>query len=131
MDINDTIPAVIASQIAEATDAALNPPGPLLLHGLPKTPPEMADMFPPGVGDFQSWYVVIVGREPGLYGSAVEADAQVNGIPGQFRQKKTSRREALDFYWERYIAGAVDKINIVVLPIVSPAPVTVSAPTAQ
>lgn len=32
-------------------------------------------------------------------------------MPGQFRQKKTSRREALDFYRTKYDAGDVQKLT--------------------
>ncbi|KAJ7077657.1 hypothetical protein B0H15DRAFT_954950 [Mycena belliarum] len=110
MEINDGIPAVIEAQV-EAAIAALSTAATAFVRGTARTPNQMDALFPPGVGDHQVWYVVIRGREPGLYGSSVDADTQVNGIPGQYRQKKTSRVEALSYYRHRYNAGDVDKIN--------------------
>ncbi|KAJ6547987.1 hypothetical protein DFH09DRAFT_1087450 [Mycena vulgaris] len=122
MDINDAVPGVIASQVTQAVDV-LTPTAPQFMHGTARTPDQMDALFPPGVGDHQLWYVVIVGREPGLYNSSVAADAEVNGVPGQFRQKKASRVEALAFYRNRYNDSAVAKISEV---IVAPATVTVA-----
>ncbi|KAJ6491533.1 hypothetical protein DFH09DRAFT_1104979 [Mycena vulgaris] len=118
MDIDDAIPHVIASQVAEAVKAVQSPP-PKFVKGVAYTPAQMDTMFPPGFGDHQAWYVVIVGREPGLYGSSVAADAEVNGVPGQFRQKKASRIEALAFYRNRYNDNAVVKLNEA--PVAAPA----------
>ncbi|KAJ6539874.1 hypothetical protein DFH09DRAFT_1323424 [Mycena vulgaris] len=127
MDIDDAIPNVVASQVAEAV-AATQPLVPQFVEGVASTPAQMDAMFPPGFGDHQPWYVVIVGREPGLYGSSVRADAEVNGVPGQFRQKKSSRIEALAFYRNRYNDNAVIKLNEVV--VAAPAPTPVAADSA-
>ncbi|KAJ7607987.1 hypothetical protein B0H17DRAFT_1199197 [Mycena rosella] len=134
MDISNAIPDVVAAEVARAIDDA-TPPGPMFLHGIARTPNQIDALFPLGTGDHQAWYVVVVGREPGLYGSSVETDAQVNGIPNQFRRRKTSRREALDFYRQEYNAGRVDKITEVpgAAPCPAPviaAPVVVTAPAA-
>ncbi|KAJ6532227.1 hypothetical protein DFH09DRAFT_1408551 [Mycena vulgaris] len=131
MDIDDAIPHVIASQVAEAVEA-LQPPPPQFVEGVAYTPAQMDTMFPPGFGDHQAWYVVIVGREPGLYCSSVAADAEVNGVPGQFRQKKASRIEALAFYRNRYNDNAVVKLNevaVVAPPAPAPAAAVPTAPT--
>ncbi|KAJ6517578.1 hypothetical protein DFH09DRAFT_1098968 [Mycena vulgaris] len=127
----DSVPQVIASQVAEAVDA-LTPTGPQFMHGTARTPDQMDALFPPGLGDHQHWYVVIVGREPGLYNSSVAADAEVNGVPGQFRQKKASRVEALAFYRNRYNDSAVAKISEVIATpaAVIAAPVLVGAAPA-
>ncbi|KAJ7683775.1 hypothetical protein B0H17DRAFT_1226607 [Mycena rosella] len=130
-----TIPDIVAAEVARTLDDATFP-GPMFLHGPPRTPDQMDALFPPGFGDHQAWYVVVVGREPGLYGSSVETDAQVNGIPNQFRRRKTSCCEALDFYCQEYNARRIDKINEVpgaVLPAPAPvvaAPVVVTTPAA-
>ncbi|KAJ7116914.1 hypothetical protein C8R44DRAFT_738784 [Mycena epipterygia] len=113
IDINTAIPVAVTAQVALVT-----PPAPAFVHGHPRTPGQMEIAFPAGTGDQQSWYVVTVGREPGLYGSSAEADAQVTGIPGQFRQKKSNRLEALAFYRHRYLDGAVSKINPA--PVIAP-----------
>lgn len=41
--------------------------------------------------------------------NSAEADDEVNGIPGQFRQRANSRVEALAYYTYRYNLGDVDK----------------------
>ncbi|KAJ7138170.1 hypothetical protein C8R44DRAFT_868495 [Mycena epipterygia] len=110
ININQAIPAVVTAQVATAV-ALLAPSPPAFTHSQGRTPGQMEMAFPLGFGDQQSWYVVIVGREPGLYGSSAEADAQVNGIPGQFRQKKSNRLEALAFYCHRFLDGTVDKVT--------------------
>jgi hypothetical protein len=96
-------------------------------------------MHPAGLGDEQHWYAVIVGREPGIYRSAyvhplhveqlspsssrAEADQQVLGVPGQYRQKKASRREALVFYATKYQEGLVAKWTEATVGAAAPAPV--------
>ncbi|KAJ6493967.1 hypothetical protein C8R47DRAFT_1213653 [Mycena vitilis] len=74
------------------------------IRGVPKTPADLDRAFPDGSGE--TWYVVIRGREPGLCRTSEEANALTDGVPHQFRRKKTSRREALDFYREHYAAAA-------------------------
>ncbi|KAK6988884.1 hypothetical protein R3P38DRAFT_3228220 [Favolaschia claudopus] len=74
--------------------------GPLFVRGIPATPAYVERHHPPGSGEV--WYVVIRGREPGLYGTALEADHQCNGIPRQFKIKKTSRVDALNLYRSEY-----------------------------
>ncbi|KAJ7758444.1 hypothetical protein DFH07DRAFT_958290 [Mycena maculata] len=74
------------------------------LAGTPQTPASLETAFPTGSGEL--WYVVIRGLEPGMYRTADELDFQTRGVPNQFGQKKTSRREALAFYSEHYHAEA-------------------------
>ncbi|KAJ6552336.1 hypothetical protein DFH09DRAFT_1319375 [Mycena vulgaris] len=71
------------------------------------------------LGSGETWYVVIRGREPGLYRTSDEANAQTNGVPNQYRHKKTSRREALAFYRENYLA-ATNTANAPAAPPGSP-----------
>ncbi|KAK7063355.1 hypothetical protein R3P38DRAFT_3164360 [Favolaschia claudopus] len=77
-----------------------DPAGPLFVRGIPKTPAELERDHPPGSGE--TWYVVILGREPGMYATALEADHQCNGVPHQFKVKKTSRQDAFDLYRSLY-----------------------------
>ncbi|KAJ7260165.1 hypothetical protein C8J57DRAFT_1514872 [Mycena rebaudengoi] len=77
--------------------------------GTPLTPDEMEAKIPPGVGENQTWYVVLRGRNPGLYPSYLDSDAQVLGVPNQFRQKKCGRTEALTFYRYHFTRGDVEK----------------------
>ncbi|KAJ6514778.1 hypothetical protein DFH09DRAFT_1328037 [Mycena vulgaris] len=78
-------------------------------RGVPLTPDQLDASFPAGVGDDLPWQVVCIGREPGLYASADTANEQLTGVPNQFRQKKSTRLEALAFYRHRYNAGKVQK----------------------
>ncbi|KAJ6478363.1 hypothetical protein C8R45DRAFT_934132 [Mycena sanguinolenta] len=72
------------------------------IWGIAKTPLRMEITFAEGGGEV--WYVVIRGREPGLYRTPQDANAQTDGVPHQFREKK-SRCEALASYRENYAAG--------------------------
>ncbi|KAK7044328.1 hypothetical protein R3P38DRAFT_3308303 [Favolaschia claudopus] len=97
-----------AAQAAAAPPPPPSPPpahdfdegGPIFVRGVPLTPAELETAHPPGSGE--TWYVVIRGREPGMYHSAKLADAQCNGVPYQLKAKKTSRIQALDYYREHY-----------------------------
>ncbi|KAJ7433318.1 hypothetical protein B0H11DRAFT_1939648 [Mycena galericulata] len=116
IDISDAIPRVVESQVAEAV-AALVPSPPQYIRAAAMTPAQVEALHPPGFGDQSTWYVVLVGREPGLYGSSAEADVQVNSVPGQFHRKKDSLREAHAYYRQQYNAGMVEKL------VEAPAPV--------
>ncbi|KAJ7844328.1 hypothetical protein B0H13DRAFT_2364294 [Mycena leptocephala] len=56
----------------------------------PRTPTAIEAAYPEGSGEV--WYVVIRGREPGLYRTADAANAETDGLPHQFREKKMSRQ---------------------------------------
>jgi hypothetical protein len=73
------IPAVVALEAvaarASATTAAdaaaaaaAAQASPVWVHGIPKTPAELELQYPEGSGE--TWYVVICGREPGMYRTA-------------------------------------------------------------
>ncbi|KAJ6611647.1 hypothetical protein B0H10DRAFT_2223810 [Mycena sp. CBHHK59/15] len=100
--IQATLPTTIASQIAAAAPAPVARAPPAFVRTVAQTPVALETAFPEGSGEV--WYVVIIGREPGMYRTAAEADDLTNGVPNQFRQKKTSRREALAFYRNHYYA---------------------------
>ncbi|KAJ6447698.1 hypothetical protein C8R45DRAFT_1135761 [Mycena sanguinolenta] len=75
------------------------------IRGVAQTPSAIEAKFPASSGEV--WYVVIRGREPGLYRTPEEANVQTDSIPHQFREKKKSRREAIAFYRDHYNAGIV------------------------
>ncbi|KAF8169709.1 hypothetical protein K438DRAFT_1983095 [Mycena galopus ATCC 62051] len=58
----------------------------------------------------RNWWVVFVGREPGIYATVDEANAQVLGVPSQQYRRHKSKREALDFYSAKHEAGDVNKL---------------------
>ncbi|KAJ6471688.1 hypothetical protein DFH09DRAFT_1110511 [Mycena vulgaris] len=98
-------------------------PVPSFVAGTPATPAELAAATPANV-QIESYWVVLRGREPGLYLSVVAANEQTNGVPGQFQQRKSGRDEALAFYAANY-PDHVRKW----MPI--PAPVPVATPDAS
>ncbi|KAJ7818922.1 hypothetical protein B0H13DRAFT_2454194 [Mycena leptocephala] len=107
--LQERIPAVVAAHLA-----ALSPRGPDFEVGVAITPDALERRFPPGVADLATWYVVAVGREPGIFISHDEAEDQVKGVPNFCREKKKSRREALDFYRHKYEHHEVMKLTEVV-----------------
>ncbi|KAJ7122453.1 hypothetical protein C8R44DRAFT_876744 [Mycena epipterygia] len=114
VEVQAKLPA-IAAKLA-ASDANATPgsstavdAAPLFVHCTPKTPGELQDAFPPGSGEI--WYVVIIGREPGMYRTSTEANDQCNGVPNQFKEKRKSRREALAWYAECYFHPSGDGVQ--------------------
>ncbi|KAJ6527492.1 hypothetical protein B0H19DRAFT_1084036 [Mycena capillaripes] len=56
------------------------------------------------------WWVVFVGREPGLYTTVQDSDAQIKGCPHQqCRRRRNSKAEALFFYRRMHEQGEVVK----------------------
>ncbi|KAJ7707187.1 hypothetical protein B0H16DRAFT_1746581 [Mycena metata] len=104
--LQERLPAVVAMHVDALKARAME-----FEQGTTVTPDELESRFPPGVGDNATWYVVIVGREPGMYLSSTEADDQVKGVPNMSRLKKSSRREALDFYRHQYNHHEVMKLT--------------------
>ncbi|KAF8146578.1 hypothetical protein K438DRAFT_1780779 [Mycena galopus ATCC 62051] len=56
-----------------------------------------------------AWYVVWVGREPSIYITSEEADAQIKGCPGQQYHKPQSKPEALALYRDKFCDRQVSK----------------------
>ncbi|KAJ7088315.1 hypothetical protein C8R44DRAFT_892845 [Mycena epipterygia] len=122
IDLHDNIPRVVALQVsakvvaelaALADAASANPDSPAsedFVEVPAPTPDELDARFPPGAADSQVWHVVCIGREPGLYANHTDAYEQMRGVPNQFRMKKSSLREALDFYRWKYAHQEVKKL---------------------
>ncbi|KAJ7463429.1 hypothetical protein B0H11DRAFT_2240898 [Mycena galericulata] len=114
VEVQAKLPAVVVAEVAAsaaataaatsteaaAAAAAAAAASPLLVRQAARTLTALEAAFPEGSGEV--WYVVIIGRKPGMYRTAAEADSLCNGIPNQLKAKKTSRREALAWYRERY-----------------------------
>ncbi|KAJ6626377.1 hypothetical protein B0H10DRAFT_2185795 [Mycena sp. CBHHK59/15] len=56
-----------------------------------------------------SCWVVYIGREPGIYFTIEEADAQVKGCPNQQYRRRCSKAEALLFYKQMFHGKSVQK----------------------
>ncbi|KAJ7896407.1 hypothetical protein B0H14DRAFT_3425775 [Mycena olivaceomarginata] len=78
--------------------------------GVPKTPAHVTAEHAAAPSGSRSWYVVYVGREPGLYTTVEEADFQIKGVPGQQYRRCANKAEALALYTAKHIAGEVDKL---------------------
>ncbi|KAK7053968.1 hypothetical protein R3P38DRAFT_3171426 [Favolaschia claudopus] len=122
VEINEKLPRVIAAEVATARweeEAAafgsLNvndrDDRPTFVQGVAPTPDEMETTFQPGNGDNQNWYVVCVGRMPGLYPDPDSANAQVLGVPDQSRRKVSGRAAALAYYRQMYDDNKVMRLN--------------------
>ncbi|KAJ7906817.1 hypothetical protein B0H13DRAFT_2333065 [Mycena leptocephala] len=55
------------------------------------------------------WWVVFIGREPGLYTTIEQADLQIKGCPNQQYRRKSSKFEALSFYRLMHDNNKVEK----------------------
>ncbi|KAJ7024941.1 hypothetical protein C8F04DRAFT_1191986 [Mycena alexandri] len=93
--LQEKIPVVLQALVAAATQAQSIE----FERGVAITPDELEARFPPGMADLAA---------------CEEADEQVNGVPNQYRKKKSSRREALDFYRHKYAQREVMKLTEVV-----------------
>ncbi|KAJ7907804.1 hypothetical protein B0H13DRAFT_2332017 [Mycena leptocephala] len=117
VELQAKLPVVLAAEVAAATSAAATvaaetdaeAAGPVFVRGVAKTPAQLEAAFPEGSGE--TWYVVIRGREPGMYRTADEADAVCNGVPNQLKRKKTSRREAIAWYRSHYLAAPPNNVQ--------------------
>ncbi|KAF8179379.1 hypothetical protein K438DRAFT_1977432 [Mycena galopus ATCC 62051] len=110
IEIGDGLPAVVKAQV-DAAIAELAPVGPQFYRSAAIAPDDLEALFPSGYGDNQPWYVICVGRRPGLYASAADADDQVRGVPNQLRKKKDSHEEALLYYRSQYRIGECTRIS--------------------
>ncbi|KAJ7471713.1 hypothetical protein B0H11DRAFT_2225399 [Mycena galericulata] len=91
-------------------------PVPSFVEGVPATPAEVAATTPVDQ-EAQTYWVVLRGREPGLYRTVRAANDQTHGVPGQFQQRKSGRDEALAFYTANYPANVKKWV-----PIEAPVP---------
>ncbi|KAJ7733634.1 hypothetical protein B0H16DRAFT_1467975 [Mycena metata] len=82
---------------------------PTFVEKTPVTPAELAAAFA-GHEESQSYWVVLRGREPGLYLTATGANDQTNGVPAQFQQRMPGLALALALYTEYYGQNAVRKL---------------------
>ncbi|KAJ7902927.1 hypothetical protein B0H13DRAFT_2335448 [Mycena leptocephala] len=55
------------------------------------------------------WWVVYIGRDPGLYTTIEQADRQIKGCPNQQYRRKSSKFEALSYYRLMYENNEVQK----------------------
>ncbi|KAJ7769738.1 hypothetical protein B0H14DRAFT_2632702 [Mycena olivaceomarginata] len=74
-----------------------------------KTPAEVEAEHAAAPPGSRAWWVVFIGREPGLYTTIEEADKQIKGCPNQQYRRKHDKKEALMAYAQRWQDGGVEK----------------------
>ncbi|KAJ6484287.1 hypothetical protein DFH09DRAFT_1106604 [Mycena vulgaris] len=100
-------------------------PVPSFVAGTPLTPAELAAVTPEAP-PIENYWVVLRGREPGLYLTAAAANDQTKGVPSQYQRRKSGRAEALAFYAANY----PDHIRKWV-PLPAPVPIAESFPEPE
>ncbi|KAJ7797374.1 hypothetical protein B0H14DRAFT_3493785 [Mycena olivaceomarginata] len=85
-DLTYDVPRIVKSH----ADAAVAKAAPKFYHSAALAPDELDTLFPAGYGDNIHWHVVCVGRRPGLYASAADADDQIRGVPKQSHKERTA-----------------------------------------
>ncbi|KAJ7888671.1 hypothetical protein B0H14DRAFT_2562244 [Mycena olivaceomarginata] len=79
------------------------------VRAVAKTPNQVALEHISAPAGSRAWWVVYVGREPGLYSTIEAADAQIKGCPNQQYRRKADKTEALNFYIHKHNEGVVEK----------------------
>ncbi|KAJ6523894.1 hypothetical protein DFH09DRAFT_1329759 [Mycena vulgaris] len=102
-------------------------PVPSFTAGTPATPTALAAATPVDA-EVENYWVVLRGREPGLYLTVHAANTQTNGVPGQFQQRKNGRAEALAFYAANYPDHVRKWIQVPAPVPVADAPLLTSEP---
>ncbi|KAJ6603521.1 hypothetical protein DFH09DRAFT_1270320 [Mycena vulgaris] len=102
-EVNERLPVLIDRLAPLASDDNV------WVRAVAKTPVQVESEHHNQPTGSRPWWVVYIGREPGLYLTSEEADVQVKGCPNQQYRKKTSKEEALLFYSSLYTAGKVEK----------------------
>ncbi|KAJ7921489.1 hypothetical protein B0H13DRAFT_2318386 [Mycena leptocephala] len=81
----------------------------VFVRAVPKTPKQVVAENADAHNGSRSWWVVFVGREPGIYSTLEEANLQIKGCPGQECRCKGSKAEALAYYRMQYEGNLVQK----------------------
>ncbi|KAJ6470680.1 hypothetical protein C8R47DRAFT_1077694 [Mycena vitilis] len=85
------------------------PPDNVWVRQEAKTPAEVvAEHLNSPNGSCACW-TVFVGREPGIYFTREQADAQVKGVPNQQYRRRAGKTDALMFYEQMFKENLVQK----------------------
>ncbi|KAJ7880126.1 hypothetical protein B0H13DRAFT_2345745 [Mycena leptocephala] len=103
--IQDRLPDILDKLDAEAAADRV------FVRGVAKSPATVTAEHADALDGSRTWWVVYVGREPGLYTTVEQANAQTKGCPNQQCRKKTSKSEALLFYQQKWGENEVRKWN--------------------
>ncbi|KAJ6537889.1 hypothetical protein B0H19DRAFT_1078996 [Mycena capillaripes] len=81
----------------------------IFVRAVPKTAAQVAVQHAQAPDGPRSWWVVYIGREPGIYPTLEDADLQIKGCPNQQYRRKGSKKEALAYYKLLHEANEVEK----------------------
>ncbi|KAJ6483369.1 hypothetical protein C8R45DRAFT_931978 [Mycena sanguinolenta] len=73
------------------------------------TPNKVEEIHVDEEDGIRDWWIVYIGREPNIYKTKEEADAQVKGCPIQQYRLRNSKQEALTYYRRKWNEGLVAK----------------------
>ncbi|KAJ7611085.1 hypothetical protein DFH06DRAFT_1131425 [Mycena polygramma] len=90
---------------------------PTFVEDIALTPDEVEAAFATQA-EAQSYWVVIRGREPGLYTTVVAANDQTNGVPNQLQIRQTGLAAALALYRAHY--AEPDQVKKLVEEVAAP-----------
>ncbi|KAK7028435.1 hypothetical protein R3P38DRAFT_3519159 [Favolaschia claudopus] len=110
VEINEKFPRIIHDIVDSAVAGALRDSDPLFVITEAPSPADVEGKLADG-NENAPYYVVCVGREPGLYLDSAIADDQVRGVPDQARRKITGRTAALNHYRDMYNQGKAKRVN--------------------
>ncbi|KAJ6568888.1 hypothetical protein B0H19DRAFT_1065669 [Mycena capillaripes] len=102
-ELNEKLPAILARLNEEAAEDHV------FVRVVAKTPAQVAALHANEPDGSRHWWVVYVGREPGLYTTIEAADLQIKGCPNQQYRRKASKSEALAFYAAMHADNKVEK----------------------
>ncbi|KAJ6506410.1 hypothetical protein C8R47DRAFT_1209587 [Mycena vitilis] len=102
-DLQELLPHIL-----DRIDTPLSDPIFVRVHPV-CTPAQVTAQFANHPDGSRPWWVVYVGREPGLYTTYEDADVQIKRCPGQQYRRKDSKAEALAFYTRQYELKRVEK----------------------
>ncbi|KAJ6546149.1 hypothetical protein B0H10DRAFT_1969748 [Mycena sp. CBHHK59/15] len=102
-ELHDKLPAILARLNEEAAEDNV------FVRVVAKTPPKLRLCTPRPADGSRAWWVVFVGRDPGIYDTLEAANVQIKGCPNQEYRRKGSKQEALAFYQLMYDNKQVEK----------------------
>ncbi|KAJ6617322.1 hypothetical protein B0H10DRAFT_2218661 [Mycena sp. CBHHK59/15] len=91
-ELNDKLPEILDQLNEEATEDNI------FVREVPKTPAQVAALHTSASEGTRPWWVVFIGREPGIYDTVEAANDQIKGCPNQEYRRKGSKPEVLAFY---------------------------------
>ncbi|KAJ6582409.1 hypothetical protein B0H19DRAFT_1061823 [Mycena capillaripes] len=104
-NVSNKLPGILTRLAKEAAEDNI------FVRAVPKTAAQVAVQHAQAPDGPRSWWVVYIGREPGIYPTLEDADLQIKGCPNQQYRRKGSKKEALAYYKLLHEANEVEKMS--------------------